>query len=303
MNETALQAVEIFRDLNVDELRHLADLFVEVSVPAGSVVFRRRHVAGAFYVIQEGRVALLVDVAGKRPQVMAELGPGECFGELGIHDELTGAVTARTRETSRVLEITKEDLLRFIEGHPSVALRLRTAARRPRPIRLGAPADERRRERIPVERTVVLMLGDSTSQLTRIENLTTDGLCLCGLPAAWDKSGMDVRFHLGIGTGLLQLGGRIIWLQEGRAGIQFTQKSRSHATKIQWALRQLLEDEEGDEPSSRPRSALRSSSVVSYPCRPSTPLPPPTRVAASPPSRANRATPRSVCRDEPGRRR
>jgi len=260
MNETALRAVEIFRDLGEDELRQLADLFVEVSVPAGSVVFRRRDGAGAFYVIRQGRVVLLEDVPGKRPQAFAELGPGEYFGELGIHDEQTGTVSARTGETSRILEITKEDLLRFIESHPSVALRLRmAAARRPRPIRLGAPVDERRRERVLVEKTVVLMLDDSTSQLTKIENLTIDGLCLCGIPAAWDQAGLDVRFHLGIGAGLLQLGGRIVWRQDDRVGIQFTQKSRSHAMKIHWALRQLREGQEEGEAPSGPQAILRPS--------------------------------------------
>lgn len=262
MNETTIRSVEIFRDLSEDELRQLAGLFVEVSVPAGSVVFPPRG-PGAFHVIRDGRVVLYEEVAGKRPQVLAELGPGEFFGELGIHDEMTGAVTARTEEASHILEITKDELLRFIERHPSVALRLRmAAARRPRPIRLDAPADERRRERVPVERTVVLMLDDSTSQLTQIENLTADGLCLRGVPAAWERAGLDVRFHLGIGTGLLQLGGRIVWRQEERVGIQFTHKSRSHAMKIQWALRQLQEGEEDGKPP--PRSSFGTRSAAGH---------------------------------------
>jgi len=261
MIETALRAVEIFRDLSEDELRRLAAFFVEVPVPAGRVVFRR-HGTEAFYVIREGRVVLQEDVAGKRPRVFAELGPGEFFGELGIHDEQTGAVSALTGEESLLLEIAKGDLWRFIERHPGVALRLRmAAARRPRPLRPDAAADERRRERIPVHRTVVLMLDDSTTQLTRIENLTADGVCLCGVPAAWDRAGLEVRFHLGIGAGLLQLGGRIVWRQEERVGIQFTQKSRSHDTKIQWALRQLRDEEEDGEPP--PRSELGASSIAS----------------------------------------
>lgn len=263
MIETALRAVEIFRDLSEDEIRHLAALFVEVPVPAGHVVFRH-HGTGAFYVIREGRVLLQEDIAGRSPRVLAQLGPGDFFGELGIHDEPTGAVTARAGVDSRILEIAKEDLLRFIGRHPSVALRLRMAAAR-RPRRPDATPDERRRERVPLERSVVLMLDDSTTQLTRIENLTADGVCLCGVPNAWDRAGLDVRFHLGIGAGLLQLGGRIVWRQEERVGIQFTQKSRSHDTKIHWALRQLQEEEEEEDGEPPPRrSAFGASPIAGH---------------------------------------
>lgn len=85
-----LQQVPMFRPLPLPAIEQLARGLEPVTVLAGDAVFRQGDLGDRYYVIESGRA----DVVGDG-RVVAELGPGDGFGEI--------ALLRRTRRTASVL--------------------------------------------------------------------------------------------------------------------------------------------------------------------------------------------------------
>lgn len=240
MFEQELRKIEIFRDLSDRELQPLCSLFNEVRLPANHVIFRQGELAEAFYVVHEGGVVIFRDDGENEPvQLLARLQAGDHFGEFGIYEELIRSASARTSTPSRILRISKQALLGVLVEHPTVALRLQTAAARRHDSTQISGLARRQEVRTIIEKDVVLTVEDGTSTTVRLVNLSRGGLCLRGVPESWAVT-QHVRFHLGLGSGMLQLGGDVSWIRGEAVGVIFTQRSQGHNMKIQWALRQLV---------------------------------------------------------------
>ena len=225
----------------VSRERHfLARLFKEVSLPANHVVVRQGDVPEGFYLVEEGTVVVFRDGGEGDPvQLLTCLGPGDHFGELGLCAHRVGSASVRTSEPCRCLRLSRQTLCDVLPEHPTLGLRLPTAGGRSRAAGLSR-FSHRREVRTRVDRPVGLMLADGTSTLTRLVDLSRGGLCLNGAPPDWE-TGRTVRFHLGLGSIILQLAGQVAWSRDDAVGVAFKERSQGHNMKIQWALRQLVE--------------------------------------------------------------
>lgn len=119
-----LSKVLIFKDLSPTARQELAVLFTEIRVPENHVVFEKDRPSRSLYILKEGSVVL------GAARAAARMRPGDAFGFFGISVERERSFSARTLQPSRILVIPKEDLLRFAERYPMVALRLQMAASR-----------------------------------------------------------------------------------------------------------------------------------------------------------------------------
>ena len=93
MDPARLQKIDLFRSLSKSDLARVAQWTDEVDVPAGTVLGREGSVAYEFFVIEDGTAE--VRVGGDH---VADLGPGEWFGEIGLLEggRRTATVTAAT---------------------------------------------------------------------------------------------------------------------------------------------------------------------------------------------------------------
>ena len=82
-----LTTMPLFATLDDEQLVRVAELSEAVSVPAGTTVNAEQNFAYEFFVIEEGKAEVVRD--GRR---LAELGPGDFFGEIGLL--ITGRRTA-----------------------------------------------------------------------------------------------------------------------------------------------------------------------------------------------------------------
>lgn len=116
MDANALQRIDLFKSLSRPELQQLAQWTDEVDVPAGKVLATEGQIAYEFFVIEDGTAA--VDVDGTR---VAELGPGEWFGEIGLlrADRRTATVTATS--PMRLVVIFGPNFRQLAQTLPSVA--------------------------------------------------------------------------------------------------------------------------------------------------------------------------------------
>jgi CRP-like cAMP-binding protein/cytochrome P450 len=74
----------------------------------GSTVFRQGDPADHFYVIRRGDVEVVLEQPGKEPRVVARLGPGDHFGEIGVLQGLPRNATVRTASDTTLLALSRE---------------------------------------------------------------------------------------------------------------------------------------------------------------------------------------------------
>ncbi len=86
---------------------------------------RQGDVGETAYIIEEGRVEILIDKADGTTQTVATRGNGSMIGEMSLVDKAPRTATIRALEDCTLLEITAEDFARRLQGADPV-LRMTT---------------------------------------------------------------------------------------------------------------------------------------------------------------------------------
>ncbi len=102
VNPEQLAAIPLFAELRPEERARVAELAEGIVVPAGETIDSERDFAYEFFIIEKGRAEVVQD--GRR---LAELGPGDFFGEIGLL--VTG------RRTASVVSLTQMRLVAMFE--------------------------------------------------------------------------------------------------------------------------------------------------------------------------------------------
>jgi CRP-like cAMP-binding protein len=127
-----LGACPLFAGLSGDELSVIAQRAVEIPFEAGHVIARQGEIGTGFFVIVAGRVRVVRD-----GDPIAEMGPGEFFGELSVIDGAPRNAQVVTLAPTVCLGIASWDFETLLLEQPGVALAvLRAVVRR---LRSGTP--------------------------------------------------------------------------------------------------------------------------------------------------------------------
>ena len=89
-------------------------------VPARTVIFRQGEQGDNFFVIDYGRVRIFRKSASGSAREVAQLGPGESFGELAL---ITGELRfghVETLEETRIIIIRKDMFEHILKEYPRV---------------------------------------------------------------------------------------------------------------------------------------------------------------------------------------
>jgi len=123
-----LSRIELFKELNEEELSTLRGKLHEESVPMGGYLYKQNSPRQKFFMIQEGRIELLKHgpLGGERR--LAYYQARDFLGEEAMLDGYPHATSARAAEDSRVLTITREDIADLMREHPSLAVKILSAA-------------------------------------------------------------------------------------------------------------------------------------------------------------------------------
>ena len=133
----ALRETILFAELEDGQLDHIAAAGVVQSLQRGVILFEEGAEPGECYLVLAGRVAIAQESDDGRESLLAVLGPGELFGEMGFLDGSNRSAQARALEESRVLMVPYAELRHLYENTPSalwsavrlLARRLRTMDR------------------------------------------------------------------------------------------------------------------------------------------------------------------------------
>src|SRR5882724_4695876 len=93
MDPEPLRAIPLFSDFSDQELHQIAPFAEEIEVEAGTRLVKQGQFSYEFFAIEEGAAEVLRD-----GEHVADLGPGDFFGEMGLleKDRRTATVVAKT---------------------------------------------------------------------------------------------------------------------------------------------------------------------------------------------------------------
>ena len=120
-----LEQIDIFEDLNPDQLELIDKICVEKNFNQDEVIFEENSPSTEFYIIVDGEVDIQVDpdtigdgTDSYEPTTIATLRRGQSFGEVAIIDPGVRSASAKcSSETCRLLMIDRGDILRLLEDN------------------------------------------------------------------------------------------------------------------------------------------------------------------------------------------
>ncbi len=97
-NLDTLAAIPLFEDLSRDELQLLNEMLHPKQFPAGTNVITVAQRGEVVYLLLEGSVKIYVDQVDGSEVILAFLGPGDTFGEMGLVDSAGRSASVLTLE-------------------------------------------------------------------------------------------------------------------------------------------------------------------------------------------------------------
>lgn len=96
----------------------------------GEIIVRQGDVGDRMFVIQQGRVQILIEKDGTETPIR-EAGEGEVIGEMAIFEHDVRSATVRAIGDVRMLTVDKKNFLRRVHEDPALAFRIgQTMSRR-----------------------------------------------------------------------------------------------------------------------------------------------------------------------------
>lgn len=124
MDAERLARIPLFAGLTKHDRQQVARWADEVEVPEGKRLLEEGRLPHEFFVIEEG--GAVVTRAG-RP--IAELGPGDFFGEIAILADERRTATVTAASPMRLIVMTDRDFREMARSFPEVAQRVSEAVR------------------------------------------------------------------------------------------------------------------------------------------------------------------------------
>ncbi|HVS20596.1 MAG TPA: DUF1003 domain-containing protein [Pyrinomonadaceae bacterium] len=118
----SLALVSLFKRLEPHELEHLAEEVDQVQFKAGEVIFNERDHGDALYVVDQGEVRIWVLDEDVQDVTLAELKPGEFFGELAVLDRGERSTSATAMVDTTLHRLSSDDFQQFLLDHPDCAI-------------------------------------------------------------------------------------------------------------------------------------------------------------------------------------
>ena len=109
VSTAVLKAVPIFASLPEEQLRMLTMVVTRKSAPRSTTIMAGGDPTDSLYIVLSGRLKVMMSDSDGKEVILAILGPGEFFGEMGLIDEEPRSASVVTLEPCELLSIAKRD--------------------------------------------------------------------------------------------------------------------------------------------------------------------------------------------------
>jgi len=119
-----LTASKLFIGMPPGDQKILDRIVQRKSYPAGRPIFQEGQQGDGLYIISQGQVAITKRIERDQPCVLAELGPGEFFGEMAVVDDQPRSATATAMLETQIYFMPREDFLDVLRRCPGLSINL-----------------------------------------------------------------------------------------------------------------------------------------------------------------------------------
>ena len=116
MDVERLRAIPLFQSMDEEHLGRVAPFVSQVEVSAGKVLVTEGEFAYNFLAIEEGTVEVT-----RGDEKIAELGPGDYFGEVGLLETEKRQATVTAKTDMKLLTLDSWDMKRLEKELPEAA--------------------------------------------------------------------------------------------------------------------------------------------------------------------------------------
>ncbi len=118
----SLARVPLFKRLDASELEKLAAEVDQVNYKAGETIFNEHDRGDALYILEEGQVRIWVYDEDVKEVTLAELKPGDFFGELAVLDRGERSSSATAITDIHLHRLSSDDFQKFLIEHPDASI-------------------------------------------------------------------------------------------------------------------------------------------------------------------------------------
>jgi CRP/FNR family transcriptional regulator, cyclic AMP receptor protein len=120
LDASQLKSIPLFEDVPDEELNQIAGFAQQVNVDAGRELVREGDFSYEFMAIDEGEAEVT-----RGGQHVADIGPGDFFGEMGLLEKTLRNATVTAKTPMRLVTLTGWDLKRMERHIPDAIERVR----------------------------------------------------------------------------------------------------------------------------------------------------------------------------------
>jgi CRP/FNR family transcriptional regulator, cyclic AMP receptor protein len=119
-----LRQAPLFSALDDEAAAALRSSMGEGRLRRGEVLFHEGDSGDKLYIVTDGKIKLGRTSSDGRENLLAIMGPGQMFGELSLFDPGPRSATVTAITDTSFLSLSHEDMMRWLDGRPAVALGL-----------------------------------------------------------------------------------------------------------------------------------------------------------------------------------
>jgi CRP-like cAMP-binding protein len=106
--------IDVFKGLAKSEISRIIELGMIRTIDRGKLLFRKGDVAHEMYIMLTGKIDI-IDEYETHKKILAELGPGEIFGEMAMFEKHVRSAHALVKDPSQILVLSEEVLTNMLE--------------------------------------------------------------------------------------------------------------------------------------------------------------------------------------------
>src|SRR5205809_7886203 len=118
----SLARVPLFKRLEPHELEHLAEDVDQVNYASGATIFNEHDLGYGLYVVETGSVRIWVMDEDVHEVTLAELKPGDFFGELAVLDRGERSSSATALTDTHLHKLSSDAFQEFLIEHPDASI-------------------------------------------------------------------------------------------------------------------------------------------------------------------------------------
>ena len=117
-----LKSVRLLEQIPEGQLATLGEFLAPVEFADGAVIFDEGGPGDSLFFVTSGRVRISKKVSAGEMKDLAILGPGDCFGEMALVDDVARSARAAAAGAVQLFRLHREDMNRWLREHPALAV-------------------------------------------------------------------------------------------------------------------------------------------------------------------------------------